>query len=62
MLSQARFVIIPEFPVFIYGGVCQNRMRFRYFKSVGHNINKSFRIVLNKRLKYYEASRYKKEG
>ena len=39
-----------------------NRMRFMYFKAVGHNINKSFRIVLNKRLKYYEASRYKKEG
>ena len=39
-----------------------NRMRFMYFKTVGHNINKSFKIVLNKRLKYYEASRYKKEG
>ena len=39
-----------------------NHMRFMYFKMVGHNINKSFRIVLNKRLKYYEASRYKKEG
>lgn len=39
-----------------------NRMRFMYFKTVGHNINKTFRIVLNKRLKYYEASMYKKEG
>lgn len=39
-----------------------NRMRFLYFKEVGHNINKAFRIVLNKRLKYYEASMYKKEG
>lgn len=39
-----------------------NRMRFRYFKQVGHNINKTFRIVLNKRLKYYEASMYEKEG
>lgn len=39
-----------------------NRMRFRYFKQVGCNIYKSYRIILNKRLKYYEASRYKKEG
>ena len=39
-----------------------NRMCFMYFKTVGHNINKSFRIVLNKCLKYYEASMYKKEG
>lgn len=39
-----------------------NRMRFLYFKEVGRNINKAFRVVLNKRLKYFEASRYKKEG
>lgn len=39
-----------------------NRMRFMYFKELGRNINKTFRIVLNKRLKYYEASTYKKEG
>lgn len=39
-----------------------NRMRFRYFKQVGCNIYKAYRIILNKRLKYYEASRYKKEG
>lgn len=39
-----------------------NRMRFMYFKTVGHNINKSFRIVINKSLKYYKASTHKKEG
>lgn len=39
-----------------------NRMRFMYFKQVGRNLNEALRIVLNKRLKYYKASMYKKEG
>ena len=39
-----------------------NRMRLRYFMVVGRNINKAYRIVINKSLKYYKASTHKKEG
>lgn len=39
-----------------------NRMRFMYFKKVRVIIKKAHKIVINKSLKYYKASTYKKEG
>lgn len=35
-----------------------NRMRSLYFRDVEHTINKYHRIISNKRVKYYKASKY----
>ena len=39
-----------------------NRMRFMYFKEVGKSVKKAHKILVDKSLKYYKASIYKKEG
>lgn len=39
-----------------------NRMRFMYFKEVGKSVKEVHKILVDKSLKYYKASIYKKEG